>query len=129
MFLGRRVSEEKTTTGCSLTCQSSSAVWARVRRSSKLSVASCRRMSSGMHIRKMLSNNMHGLCEPSKASISSMSCEGGLSPRLSRPISSSLSARCRLDSPNMSVSLLFRFPYLSCCGGSSKMSITRRAVV
>ena len=84
-----RVFYAKTTADCSFACQNSSAVLARARKSSKLDVASCRRMSFGMHLRKMLSNSIHGLCEPSRASISSISCDGRLSPRLCRPMSSS----------------------------------------
>ena len=84
-----RVFDAKTTADCSFACHNSSAVLARTRKSSKLDVASYRRMSSGMHLRKMLSNSMHGLCEPSRASTSSISCDGRLSPGLCIPMSSS----------------------------------------
>ena len=70
---GERLSAADTKDGCPLACRSASAIFARARGSSKLAIASCIRTSSGIDFRNRLSKSRHGLCPPSKPSISSIS--------------------------------------------------------
>ena len=70
---GERLSAADTKDDCPLACHSASAIFARARGSSKLAIASCIRTSSGIDFRNRLSKSRHGLCPPSKPSISSIS--------------------------------------------------------